>query len=76
LKIPFEVVDHQAGIRPAIADRRPVIGRHPDFKPLYIFNGLGSKGAMLTPTLAQIFINQLDSESILDKETDPSRFKT
>ncbi len=75
LRVPFELVDHQSGIRPAIADRRPVTGRHPLFKPLHIFNGLGSKGAMLAPSLAQKFINQLVNELIPDDETDTSRFK-
>ena len=42
LKVPFTVVDHKAGIRPAVRDRRPLIGTHPKYSRIKIFNGMGS----------------------------------
>jgi len=47
------VVDQQAGIRPTTHDRRPVVGLHPAHPQVGIFNGLGSKGAMLGPYFAR-----------------------
>ncbi|MBW6479636.1 MAG: FAD-binding oxidoreductase [Bacteroidales bacterium] len=49
LSLPFKVVSHHAGIRPSIKDRKPVMGAHPHFPQLFIFNGLGSKGVLYGP---------------------------
>ena len=40
------------GIRPTMKDRQPVLGQHPDFNGLWILNGLGSKGTLKSPILA------------------------
>ncbi len=53
LKIPYEVVGQAAGIRPAVQGRRPLLGLHPEFRRLALFNGLGSKGVSLAPFFAQ-----------------------
>jgi glycine/D-amino acid oxidase-like deaminating enzyme len=39
-------------MRPTVADRRPIMGAHPEHKGLFIFNGLGTKGYMLAPLLS------------------------
>jgi glycine/D-amino acid oxidase-like deaminating enzyme len=75
LKIPFEIVNHQAGIRPTVNDRRPLIGLHPQHPALGVFNGLGTKGVMLAPYFAQAFYNFLELNEPLDKEIDINRFK-
>jgi glycine/D-amino acid oxidase-like deaminating enzyme len=49
---PFEVVDHQAAVRPIICESRAVIGRHPAREKLGFFNGLGSKGSLHAPFFA------------------------
>jgi glycine/D-amino acid oxidase-like deaminating enzyme len=74
LQLPFEVVDHQAGIRPAIADRRPVVGAHPDHSNLYILNGLGAKGVMLAPFLVDQLIDLIEGKGAIDPEIEPGRF--
>lgn len=65
---PFEVIDHQVGIRPTTPDRRPIIGKHPEFQNLLIFNGLGTKGYLMAPLLAKEFADFLDGKGELDKE--------
>lgn len=52
VNLPVEVLDHEAGIRPAVADRRPVAGNHPALPKIHILNGLGAKGVMLAPAMA------------------------
>jgi glycine oxidase len=64
----FEVIDHLAGIRPTTPDRRPIIGRHPDYKNLLIFNGLGTKGYLMAPLLAKEFVDFMEGIGELDKE--------
>ncbi|PRY10440.1 glycine/D-amino acid oxidase-like deaminating enzyme [Pontibacter ummariensis] len=49
----FHVVNHWAGIRPAVRDRRPLVGRHPQHPQLSVFNGMGSKGVLMAPFLAK-----------------------
>ncbi len=52
LRLPFEVTNHVAAVRPVVADQRPVVGVHPEYPQLGIFNGLGSKGALQAPHFA------------------------
>jgi len=59
LRIPYQILSQQAGIRPATFDRRPLIGLHPEYPQLGIFNGLGSKGVSLAPYLAAEFVQYL-----------------
>ena len=51
--LSFETVEHVAGVRPIIRQSRPVIGSHPDNENLLIFNGLGSKGVLYGPGVAE-----------------------
>lgn len=61
LNVPFQVVDHEAGIRPTVIDRRPVFGSSTIHSNIYAFNGLGTKGVVLAPLLtkeiAQFFLD-------------------
>jgi glycine/D-amino acid oxidase-like deaminating enzyme len=75
LKIPFEIIDHQAGIRPTVLDRRPLIGLHPQHPALGVFNGMGTKGVMLAPYFAKQLVDFLENNLPLDKEVDIARFK-
>ncbi len=74
LKLPFEVIDHKAAIRPTIKDRRPVLGRHPKFPSIAIFNGLGTKGASLAPFWAKEMTDHLIDNKPLDPEVDILRY--
>ena len=67
LRVPFEVVDHRAAVRPVIDAGFPVLGRHPDFPQLGYFNGLGSKGSLLAP----FFADQLAACLAGEREPDP-----
>ncbi len=74
LKIPFEIVQHLAAVRPTVRDRRPFVGLHPEFPQLGIFNGLGTKGASLGPFWAWHFADFLVNGTVLDGEVDIRRF--
>jgi glycine/D-amino acid oxidase-like deaminating enzyme len=60
LRIPFKINSQLAGVRPASSDRRPLIGLHPEYEPLAVFNGLGTKGVSLAPYLAREFCDFLE----------------
>ncbi len=68
LRIPFTVVNQQAGIRPSTVDRRPFVGWHQIYPAVGIFGGMGTKGVSLAPYLAHDFADQL----VLGKEINPA----
>jgi glycine oxidase len=70
---PVEIVAHRAAVRPTVKDRRPYIGLHPDYKGIGIFNGMGSKGALLSPYWAEHFAQHLLEGKELDAEVDVRR---
>ena len=71
---PYTIVEHVAGIRPTVKDRRPLLGKHPKYEKLAILNGLGTRGVMLAPTMARSLYNHLENDKELDKVTDIKRF--
>ncbi|MCH2214208.1 MAG: FAD-binding oxidoreductase [Flavobacteriales bacterium] len=70
----YEVLEHKAGIRPTVQDRRPLIGHHPKLKHLSLFNGLGTKGVMLAPYLSNHFLDFLIEGAPLIEEANLGRF--
>ena len=76
IKCDFEVVSHVAGIRPTVKDRRPLVGRHSDYKELYVLNGLGTRGVMIAPYAAEQLYRFIEDGESLDPEIDIARFSS
>lgn len=74
LKLPYEVLEHQVAIRPTVRDRRPFIGPHPEHPNLYLFNGMGAKGASLAPYWAKALVEHLEMGHPLDERVQLSRY--
>ncbi len=74
LHCDFEVKNQVAGIRPTVLDRRPLLGKHSKYKQLAILNGLGTRGVMLAPKMAQKLYAFLEQGIDLDKEITIDRF--
>jgi glycine oxidase len=70
----YEIMEHKVGIRPTVPDRRPLIGTHPTFKNVHLFNGMGSKAVMLAPHFSANFLSYLNNEAQLEKEVDIKRY--
>ena len=75
IKANFHLNKHEAGVRPATTDRRPLLGLHPLYPNIGIFNGLGTKGVMLAPYFAHHFTNFLLNNEELDVESNITRFR-
>ncbi len=73
LAAPFEIIGHVAGVRPAVKDRRPYIGASKKHSNLFIFNGLGTKGALLAPYWAEHLAEHLMLGKPLDAAVDTRR---
>ncbi len=75
LKIPFIVVDHIAGIRPANQERRPFVGLHPSYPAIGICNGMGTKGCSLAPYFAHQLIAHCEQGTPIHPEASLERFE-
>ena len=74
LKVPFEVVAQKAGIRPTTKDRRPLVGRHSAHKNIFVLNGLGSRGVMISPYVAHALFKHIEDNQTLPNAIDVNRF--
>ena len=75
LKMPYRIVQHMAGVRPATLERRPFVGIHPLQKQVGILNGMGTKGCSLAPFFARQLVDHLVYHQPLHPEADISRFQ-
>lgn len=75
LKVPYEVIDQVAGIRPTVKDRRPLLGTHSKCQNIHILNGMGSRGILMAPTMAKTLYDYIEKGIPLQKEIDIKRFE-
>jgi glycine/D-amino acid oxidase-like deaminating enzyme len=76
IQMPYEIIKQDWGYRPTIIDRRPVLGAHPEFPNLMVFNGLGTKGVSLAPHFSGVLTDHILYPSQIEKEVNISRFYT
>lgn len=74
VSFPYKIINQQAGVRPATTDRRPIIGLHPIYKNIGVFNGFGTKAVMLAPYFAKHFCNFMFLKHELFLDVDVKRF--
>jgi len=70
----IEVSQHQAGVRMATTDQKPVLGLHPEHPVLGILNGFSSKGFLMAPTYAPQLARFLCDEGIIDEAVALTRY--
>lgn len=73
-EVSVEVDAHVAGVRPCTADNHPFLGAHPTQPRTYLFNGLGPRGTVWAPTMADEMAAYLCEGRALRPECDLSRF--
>ncbi|WP_310992831.1 NAD(P)/FAD-dependent oxidoreductase [Aequorivita marina] len=69
----FQVVAHTAGVRPTTRDHRPLLGAWEESSNIVFFNGLGSRGFLMAPLLAEILYRHVTENVSLSKEMDIKR---
>lgn len=75
IRVPVtEVLEHKSGIRPATKDRKPFLGKHPEYENVYIFNGFGAKGVSLIPYFSYMMRDYLLDSKPIHKEVDITRY--
>ncbi len=75
LRCDFEIVEHLAGIRPTVADRKPLVGTHPKYPNLHLLNGLGTRGVMIGPDMAKQLFESIELGKPIDGSADIMRFR-
>ncbi|HEX8562480.1 MAG TPA: FAD-binding oxidoreductase [Flavobacterium sp.] len=74
LECDFEVIQHLAGVRPTTKDRKAILGTHPNHKQLHVLNGLGTRGVMLAPAMAQTLFDHIEEGEPIKREISINRF--
>lgn len=75
VRIEPQIIKHEAGLRPTVKDRRALLGTHPNHKNLIVFNGLGTRGLLISPYLSLQLINFMEKGIALDPEIDIKRYE-
>ncbi len=73
-RVPVELIEHAAGVRPAARDRRPIIGPIGEGSRVAVLNGFGSRGVLLTPWSSAHLLDHLLLGEELDPEVNAARF--
>lgn len=71
----FKIINHEAGVRPSVIDRRPIMGTSELSKNIFLFNGLGSRACLMGPLLSEEMINYIENGVPLHPEVRLNRFK-
>jgi len=74
IRCDYEVIDHVAGVRPTVSDRKPLAGQHPQYHAMYVLNGFGSRGVMTGPYASERLYRSISADFSLDTELDVARF--
>ena len=69
-----QIEAQHVGIRPASMDRKHILGLHPEFPQLVIFNGFGSKGSLMIPSCAKLMTAFIRGSAAIPAEMDVARF--
>lgn len=75
LRLPYTIIDHMAGERPANMERRPFVGFHPVHQHIGILNGMGTKGCSLAPYFARELVENMVNGIPINPLADVQRFR-
>jgi glycine oxidase len=68
LNCDFEIIEHLAGVRPTVKDRRPLLGKHYKHNNLFLLNGMGTRGVLFAPYLSEKLFQYIENNTELDNE--------
>ncbi|MCY4217076.1 MAG: FAD-dependent oxidoreductase [Flavobacteriaceae bacterium] len=72
--VDYQIISHQSQIRPTVIDRRPLLGKIPNHKRAFVFNGLGIRGIMMAPLLSKWLYHYIEKGVKLPEEVSIDRF--
>lgn len=75
LSVDFQVISSVAGVRPTVKDRKPLVGLHPLYSKIGVFNGFGTRGCLQGPYLSADFSQFLTLSTKNSQSTENQRIK-
>lgn len=69
----YTIIDQKAAIRPSTKDRRPMVGKHPEWPSLAMLNGMGTKAVLLAPYFSKQLFEHLYSGQNIHPEVNLNR---
>lgn len=69
-----KIIHQYAAVRPAVRDRKPILGAIPHQQNLYVLNGLGSRGTLMAPLLSEWLLDHIETSAPLPEEISIQRF--
>ncbi|MCC5916829.1 MAG: FAD-dependent oxidoreductase [Cryomorphaceae bacterium] len=72
--VEITVLNQMAGVRAATKDRRPLIGKHPEYSKVFFMNGLGSRSILMSPYLSNCLVQCMLYGSEIPPSLDINRF--
>lgn len=76
LNTPYEIILHALAIRPTVVDRIPLLGVHPIYSNLYLFNCLGTRGVLIAPMLSKWLLEFIEYKKQIPIEVAIDRFES
>ncbi|MBX2947172.1 MAG: FAD-binding oxidoreductase [Cyclobacteriaceae bacterium] len=73
---PYTITNQHWGFRPTTPDRRPILGPHPVYSQIVIFNGLGTKGVSLAPYFSDELTCWMENGQPINQSVSVSRYKS
>tara|TARA_B100001057_G_scaffold458140_1_gene507110 strand:+ start:31220 stop:32263 length:1044 start_codon:yes stop_codon:yes gene_type:complete len=70
----FVINSQSIAVRPSVFDRRPIIGPHYKYKNIFLMNGLGSRGVLMTSYLANILLSNIFRKEKINSDINVNRF--
>jgi glycine/D-amino acid oxidase-like deaminating enzyme len=74
LSCSYSIKSHEAGVRPTVVDRRPLLGASKQHSNLFFFNGMGTKGVMLAPYFSKQLVEHIIHQASLHHDVHIARY--
>jgi glycine/D-amino acid oxidase-like deaminating enzyme len=69
-----EILDQQAAVRPAVKDRKPLLGKAYGLDGAFVLNGMGSRATLMAPLLCEWLLDYSLEGVELPSEVNVDRF--
>ena len=71
----YKIINHFAGVRPTVKDRKPLLGTHFLHSNIHIINGLGTRGVMLGPWCAKKLYDYIENDLEIERPYSIARYQ-
>lgn len=70
----YDFIEANAAFRAVVPDRRPILGRHPDYQNVFVFNGMGARGVMNSCYFSDMLYQYIENGSEIITDVHINRY--